>query len=194
LGSVLLLNSYVRGSVIESQQFARNIKIPTACGENGTRFETCPKDRGICSINPLDNNFWNSTAYCVCLPGYFGENCQFGPLCNETQECSGKGKCGVHKLDNGTFVEKCVCDNGYFGDVCSINPCSSITCQNNGTCSGVSIPDGTFSWYCKCPTTHFGNKCQYEKEQFGVDNRIGNGNSTSSIPTATNNQKISKQR
>jgi len=47
----------VTGSVIQSEHFERNIKIPTACGENGTRNETCPKDRGICSINQLDNDF-----------------------------------------------------------------------------------------------------------------------------------------
>jgi hypothetical protein len=164
----------VSGSAIQNEQFERNINIPTLCGANGTRNDTCPNDRGICSINPLANNFWTSEAYCVCKPGYYGNNCQFGPLCNDTTECSGRGTCGVHKLTNNTFVEKCVCESGYFGDTCSNNPCFNVTCQNSGTCSGVSIPDGTYSWYCKCPDTYFGNKCQYEKDQFGLDNRIAN--------------------
>jgi len=178
LATFLILNTLTSGKAI-GEDFARNIQIPTLCGEDGTRNGTCPSDRGTCSINPLANNIWTTEAFCVCKPGFYGNECQYGPLCNDTNECSGKGKCGVHQLTNGTFVEKCVCDSGYFGDDCSNNPCLNVTCDNNGTCSSVSIPDGTFSFYCKCPTSHFGNKCQYEKDTFGDDNRIANGSSSS---------------
>ena len=162
----------MNGSFIQSEQFDRNINIPTACGVDNTRNGTCPSDRGTCSINPLANNIWTTEAYCVCKPGYYGTNCQDGPLCNDTTECSGNGKCGVRQLTNSTFVEKCVCDNGYFGDECSHYPCFNVTCQNDGTCSSVFIPDGTYSWYCKCPITHFGNLCQYEINTFSESNRI----------------------
>ncbi len=54
-----------------------------------------------------------------------------------------------------------------------------MTCENNGICSVVSIPDGTFSWICKCPLTHFGNKCQFNKDTFGIDNRIRSNTSNS---------------
>jgi len=148
--------------ILNVSSVPRNINIQTLCGVDGTRNGTCPSDRSICSINPLENNLWASKAYCVCNAGYFGPNCQFGPFCNDTIECSGNGKCAVHKNINGTFEEKCVCNNRYFGSDCSVNPCLNVTCQNNGTCCGVSFPDGTYSAYCKCTKFYFGNRCQYE--------------------------------
>jgi hypothetical protein len=172
LANILQLSSIVVGKYIPSEQFERNIKILTACGEDGTRNGTCPSDRGTCSINPLANNIWQSTAYCVCNPGYYGNNCQDGPLCNDTSKCGSNGRCGVHQLVNGTFGEKCVCDSGFYGNNCSVNPCFNVTCENNGICSVVSIPDGTYSWFCKCPVTHFGNKCQFNTDTFGIGNRI----------------------
>ena len=155
LATIFLLEAY-SSEIYEDANFLRNIRIPTLCGEDGTRNNTCPSDRGTCSINPLANNLWSSKAYCACKVGFYGENCQDGPLCNNTMKCGAQGNCGVHQLANGTFVEKCHCNSGYFGDDCSINPCLNVTCENTGNCASVSIPDGTFSWYCKCPNTHFG--------------------------------------
>ncbi len=188
MATIFLTKSFA--SNFDGENFERNINIQTACGLDGTRNGTCPIDRGTCSINPLANSLWASEAYCFCKTGYYGNNCQDGPLCNDTSKCSGNGKCGVYQLINGTFVDKCICEIGYFGENCSINPCLNVTCENNGTCSIVSIQEETFSWYCKCPTTHFGNKCQYGKEQFGADNRIAENSPPS---TRGKNQTFSNQ-
>jgi len=169
--SLISLSHFAYGETTQDH-LARDIVIQTACGADRTRNGTCPSDRGTCFINPIASDIWETDAHCVCKQGYYGNNCQDGPLCNDTSECNGRGQCGVHQLTNGTHVERCVCDSGYFGDDCLIDPCFNVACDNGGTCSGVSIPDGTFSWYCKCPTTHFGNKCQYEKDTYGDDNRI----------------------
>ncbi len=173
-----------------ANSFERNINIQTACGNDGTRNNTCPTDRGICTINPLANNLWSSKGYCVCKVGYFGENCQFGPLCNSTSPCSGNGYCSVHQDTlTGDMVEKCVCESGYFGRNCSLNPCSNVTCQNGGNCSSVIIPGGSFSYFCKCPITHFGKNCQYEIDRFGRENRLEGSDSSSNNTTALSTPK-----
>jgi hypothetical protein len=170
---------------------SRNINIQTLCGPDGTRNGTCPTNRGTCSINPLENNLWTSKAYCVCKASYYGENCQYGPLCNDSIECNGNGKCVVHENTNGTFEEKCVCNSGYFGANCTLNPCSNVTCQNNGTCCVVVVPDGSIGTYCKCTALYFGNRCQYEINDFANKNRIQCYNQTSiSNPIAQPSIKI----
>ncbi len=170
---IFLLISFVYGNaIISKSDQERNINILTACGPTGTRGDTCPRDRGTCSIDPLANNIWSTNASCVCKPGYYGENCQDGPLCNNTNDCSGRGECAIQKLANGTFVQKCFCNNGYFGNDCSIQPCAVNPCLNGGTCVAVSIPDGSYSLYCRCLYSHFGNICQFVTSVFGTENRI----------------------
>ena len=153
IATFFILITYANGSYNETQ-FERNINIPTKCGLNGTRDETCPLNRGVCTINPLANDVWKTEAFCACKPGFYGENCEYGPFCQDLLECSGNGLCIIHKYQNSSYGEKCVCNEGYFGSDCSNNPCSVLTCENSGICCGVTIPEGTYSAYCKCPSTH----------------------------------------
>jgi hypothetical protein len=73
----------------------------------------CPADRGTCTINPSTSNLTAAEAFCTCKTGYYGEFCQYGPLCNDTIECNGNGVCVVHKYANGTYVEKCQIPEGF---------------------------------------------------------------------------------
>ena len=80
---IISTNIFTSINPIEAQ-LNRNIYIPTLCGANGTMGGKCPSDRGTCAINPSTSNLTAAEAFCFCKTGYYGENCQFGPFCNQT--------------------------------------------------------------------------------------------------------------
>jgi len=126
----------------EESQLKRNINIQTPCGPTGTMGGNCPPDRGVCAINTLTSNLTAAQAFCLCKTGYYGENCQFGPLCNDTIECNGTGICVVQKYPNGTFVEKCEILAGNGGG----NSGSNIN-LNGFLATGTSLTGGQIKIY-----------------------------------------------
>jgi hypothetical protein len=156
-----------------NELFARNILIITACGSDGTRNGTCPSDRGICTIDPSSlPSSSNNSGYCICLNGYFGINCEYGPFCNNSNECSGNGRCSIIKSDIGEYIQTCVCNPGFFGQNCEQSACLPNICENGGTCAMAAVMTGQTSYYCKCPHGFFGRNCQFDQDRFGADNRI----------------------
>ncbi len=117
LATIFLLEAY-SSEIYEDANFIRNIRIPTNCGADGTRSNTCPTNRGKCGINPRASDFTTTEAFCFCNNGYFGENCQYGPLCIDTVECNGNGNCIVEKVNNSFYQEKCICNQGFYGSLC----------------------------------------------------------------------------
>lgn len=108
------------------------------CGENGT-----------CVI---DKNF---EPYCACLPGYYGEFCEFYDPCLLIECVNG----GTKEIDTeDPTVCHCVCPPEYDGEFCELqNFCLNFTCENGGT--PVNQPELS-SCTCDCPPEFIGIFCE----------------------------------
>ncbi len=108
------------------------------CGPNGT-----------CVI---DKNF---EPHCACLPGYYGDFCEFYDPCRLI-ECANGGTKEIDSED--PTVCHCICSTEYDGEFCEFqNFCLDITCQNGGI--AVNQPNLS-SCLCECPPEFIGTLCE----------------------------------
>lgn len=149
---VVLLKCCVNGDIINNR-FGRNINIQTLCGEDGTKGGTCPTAKGTCAINPLANNLWTTTAYCVCKPGFFGDNCSDNPCSNFV--CENQGTCSPVKTSDGSYSAYCQCPPPFFGNKCQYKISDFLTnnripksCPSTYGVFGGGSYDGQFGFYC----------------------------------------------
>lgn len=133
-------------------------------GWSGT---TCEVD--ACATRTCSAPYGRCTPYgCVCITGYGGLNCEYGPVCpvgysgrfcNLTtcispggDLCSGSGTCSTGNV--------CSCDAGYQGRVCQIEAVAPECRSADGTeCSGRGI---CVHKHCICNAAYStGSVCQY---------------------------------
>ena len=84
-----------------------------------------------------------NTYQCICLPGFYGDNCEHKMHACYNQPCKNQGACRLV----GQEKYKCECKNGWNGENCEVNidDCKSNPCKNQGVCV-----DKIASYECKC--------------------------------------------
>ena len=109
-------------------------------------FNNC--QNGATCVNPPGT----TAIYCVCKPGFTGNNCGINIDECASNPCANGGSC-IDGVNNYT----CVCRNGFTGKNCEneINECNSRPCKNNATC--IDLLSG---YECKCKKGFRGTDCE----------------------------------
>ena len=125
-----------------------------------------PCRRASCGRNEQCYRVQNhkSQYICLCMGGFFGENCsQIDLNCNSSY-CSSNAICQplYRGLVNGQDLPYCICPSGYTGQRCALLPdkCLDKPCQNSGTCSQRSKPN---EYSCLCTAEYQGSICDKPK-------------------------------
>ena len=133
------------GSHWESDAAIDDIMLGGDCGLLEDCDDSFCSSQGECVSNP------DSSFYCVCYEGFYGENCD-----KELNKCR-DNVCGNHEkclhLDNGYI---CQCENGWEGRNCELK--RQNDCQNKPCVFGKCV-DGVGGFICICDKGYIGMYC-----------------------------------
>ncbi|KAH3796462.1 hypothetical protein DPMN_150030, partial [Dreissena polymorpha] len=110
-------------------------------------IDECDTTQGVCGTGTCHNNQGSFT--CQCPTG------QFGPKCEDINECSSNPCKNGATCQNLNSTYKCVCPTGFIGTTCSeLDSCVNVTCPgqysrcvptlNNYTCQCVNGTNGSY--------------------------------------------------
>lgn len=121
--------------------------------------------------NCLNNGTVLADNRCSCIPGFYGNLCQFVKCSDETefgQQCKNNGICLQHYVSK---EPKCQCLPLFVGSLCEKPVCQDF-CKNNGICNDGLNTEYDFEWNstlianlsCTCRSDRFAGKtCEFDK-------------------------------
>eukprot|EP00105_Crassostrea_gigas_P024738 XP_011445097.2 PREDICTED: uncharacterized protein LOC105340624 [Crassostrea gigas] len=123
-------------------------------GESRCYFVDVVKNiEGVCDPNPCENGglclHKDGMPFCICMTGYYGDNCTKGPCPSVNTQC----KNGAFCFTNGKH-ETCFCQTGFSGPNCTHESAENITdVQHNG----AKFTDAVYPTNITC---YVSNPCQ----------------------------------
>jgi hypothetical protein len=147
-----------------------------------------------CLVGTTDSSYslasiGNTTSYCECLAGFWGDLCELVKDQDQTSERPDIDTCGIKCLNNGTCEMSddgepfCLCPSNAYGDFCENTgvQCGNNYCQHTSKCFEIHLADGSSEYICDCTsaftkeTYYAGEFCQYPSTQFcsGADDPNG---------------------
>jgi hypothetical protein len=115
-----------------------------------------------CTPNPCANGApcvqGESSATCMCVPGYDGPLCGVDVDECTSAPCANGGAC-AHAVDSYS----CNCVDGYIGENCEIDvdECAPAPCENGGACT-----DEVGYFTCDCVGGYIGDRCEVADDGF----------------------------